>query len=114
MSKPKVARLRRPTPDKAPRPSTGPTKTSDSESDSEVEFSSDLETALSKARAAAVLLRTDSLDMPPGLTVDEQQEIGDWINGFAMDALEEALKEAEAAREKYLGPSVFGKRKAVA
>jgi len=78
------------------------------------EFSVALEVEFSKARAATVLLRTDSLEMPQGLTADEEQEIGNWINGFAMDALEAALKEAEAAREKFLGPSVFGKRKAVA
>jgi len=110
MSKLKVPRLRRPAVDKAPRPATG-ARESPAQA---LDFSAALECAISKARAAVVLLRTESLEMPQGLGAGEEQEIGDWINGFAMDALDEALKDAEAAREKFLGPSVFAKRKAVA
>jgi hypothetical protein len=77
----------------------------------------DLEIALSKARAASVLLKSDAdyLDIPVRLERDTEEVIRGWIRGFAFDALDAALEEAEAARRAVQGPLIWGpKRKAVA
>ena len=82
MSKPKVSRL-----------TTDPSRIGPS----------DLEIALSKARAARVLLRADAdyLQIPIRLKPGEsEEEIREWIQGFAFDALDAALEEADAARQK--------------
>jgi hypothetical protein len=79
-----------------------------------------LEIALSKARAASILLKADAdyLQIPVSLKPEEsEQDIREWIAGFAHDALDDALEEAEAARRKIQGPPVLGAavpRKAVA
>jgi hypothetical protein len=73
--------------------------------------SPDLEIALSKARAARILLRADAdyLQIPVSLKPGEsEQEIRSWIESFAFDALDAALDEAEAARRKIQGAPVFG------
>jgi hypothetical protein len=74
----------------------------------------DLEIALSKARAARILLgaNADYLQIPVSLNPGEsEEEIRGWIQSFAFEALDAALQEAEAAREKILGPPQFGQRK---
>jgi hypothetical protein len=71
----------------------------------------DLEIALSKARAARILLRAgaDYLQLPVPLKPGEsEQEIRSWIESFAFDALDAALDEAEAARRKIQGAPKFG------
>ena len=78
---------------------------------------SDLEIALSKARAARILLAADVdyLQIPVSLNPREsEEEIHAWIHGFAFEALDAALKEADAARQRVHGPPRWGKRKAVA
>jgi len=65
----------------------------------------DLEIALSKARAASILLAAipEYLQIPAGDITDEQAEgVYGWIQNFAHDALDAALEEAEAARRKLI------------
>ena len=112
MSKKKITRLQQPKPDKPPEPTTGSTKLVDSKDN----FSSDLEIALSKARAASLLLKAipDYLQIPDvDISDEEEKEAYGWIENIAQDALDAALKAMEDAREKFLGPSVF-RKKAVA
>ena len=80
---------------------------------------SDLEIALSKARAASALLKADGdyLDIPVALPRDTEETIRAWIQDFAFEALDAALEEAEAARQKIPGmrtawPRPSAKRKA--
>jgi len=82
----------------------------------------DLEVALSQAWAARILLAANSdkgiLEMPRSLPAGETEDnIRGWIEGFAFDKLDDALKGIEAARKKLCGPRLFGKdpkRKAAA
>jgi hypothetical protein len=81
----------------------------------------ELEVALSKARAARILLEAgepggDYLQIPVPLKPGETaEELRGWIRGFAFDALDAALEEAEAVRQKVQGPPMWGPtRKAVA
>lgn len=60
----------------------------------------DVVIALSKARAASILLRAtdDYLQIPVYLRAGEDEKtIRDWIKSIAEDALDDALAEAEAA-----------------
>jgi len=66
----------------------------------------DLEIAISKARAAGILLRADAdyLQIPVYLNRGEtEQDIRAWIKGFSFEALDAALEEAKAARRKLMG-----------
>lgn len=77
----------------------------------------DLSIALSKARAARILLRCDDdfLQIPIILKPGEKEEdVREWIQIFAFNALDEALEEAEVECQKLLGPPRSPKRKAVA
>jgi hypothetical protein len=70
----------------------------------------DLEIALSKARAARILLQADAdyLQLPVCLKPGDEAAVRGWIRGFAFDALDAALDEAEAARQQVHGAPVFG------
>jgi DNA-binding PucR family transcriptional regulator len=70
----------------------------------------DLEFALSKARAARILVQADAdyLQIPVFLKPGEEKDIRAWIQSFAEDALDEALEEAEEARQRIQGPPVLG------
>jgi hypothetical protein len=69
----------------------------------------DLEVALSKARAASVLLKADAdyLDIPVSLERDSEECIRAWIQDFGFDALDAALEEAEVARQKIPGMTTW-------
>lgn len=80
-----------------------------------------LEIALSRARAARILLEAaevggDYLQIPVRLKPGETaEELRGWIRGFAFDVLDAALAEAEVARREVQGPPMWGpKRKVVA
>jgi hypothetical protein len=70
----------------------------------------DVMIALSKARAASVLLDvcahgSDYLHMPTTLlSAQAEADVRDWIRHFAQDALDAALDEAEAAFRESLTP----------
>jgi hypothetical protein len=76
-----------------------------------VEGRHEITIALSKARAARILLRADAdyLQIPVVLKPDESEQlVREWIESFAFDALDAALEEAEAARQKLFGATECG------